>query len=150
MSPTPIWHSRMWILARRRRNAMTDGTATSAVWLRRPPGGQTCPKTPEIAGQEKGCGQDREHQDGRGQEHAADCGVPQRRPDVTLTVCADTCPPPWRHRGPGLRWHPKFVAPRGPRRGRRGGRVAEGARLESVYTGNRIEGSNPSVSASYR
>jgi hypothetical protein len=25
--------------------------------------------------------------------------------------------------------------------------VAEGARLESVYTGNRIEGSNPSLSA---
>ena len=31
---------------------------------------------------------------------------------------------------------------------RRGGRVAEGARLERVYTGNRIEGSNPSLSAS--
>ena len=30
---------------------------------------------------------------------------------------------------------------------RRGGRVVEGARLESVYTGNRIEGSNPSLSA---
>ena len=30
---------------------------------------------------------------------------------------------------------------------RRGGRVAEGARLESVYAGNRIEGSNPSPSA---
>ena len=30
---------------------------------------------------------------------------------------------------------------------RRGGRVAEGARLESVYAGNRIEGSNPSLSA---
>ena len=29
----------------------------------------------------------------------------------------------------------------------RGGRVVEGARLESVYTGNRIEGSNPSLSA---
>ena len=26
--------------------------------------------------------------------------------------------------------------------------MVEGARLESVYTGNRIEGSNPSVSAS--
>ena len=33
------------------------------------------------------------------------------------------------------------------RRRRRGGRVAEGARLESVYAGNRIEGSNPSPSA---
>jgi hypothetical protein len=33
-------------------------------------------------------------------------------------------------------------------RGRwRGGRVAEGARLESVYTGNRIVGSNPTLSA---
>ena len=31
----------------------------------------------------------------------------------------------------------------------RGGRVVEGARLESVYAGNRIEGSNPSLSASY-
>src|SRR5207249_7449422 len=30
---------------------------------------------------------------------------------------------------------------------RRDGRVAEGARLESVYTGNRIGGSNPSLSA---
>ena len=30
---------------------------------------------------------------------------------------------------------------------RRGGRVVEGARLERVYTGNRIEGSNPSLSA---
>lgn len=30
---------------------------------------------------------------------------------------------------------------------RRGGRVAEGARLESVYTGNRIVGSNPTPSA---
>ena len=29
---------------------------------------------------------------------------------------------------------------------RRGGRVVEGARLERVYTGNRIEGSNPSPS----
>ena len=30
---------------------------------------------------------------------------------------------------------------------RRGGRVAEGARLESVYAGNRIAGSNPASSA---
>ena len=30
---------------------------------------------------------------------------------------------------------------------RRDGRVAEGARLESVYTGNRIVGSNPTLSA---
>ena len=32
---------------------------------------------------------------------------------------------------------------------RRGGRVVEGARLESVFTGNRNEGSNPSLSAIY-
>jgi hypothetical protein len=31
----------------------------------------------------------------------------------------------------------------------RDGRVAEGARLESVYTGNRIVGSNPTLSASF-
>src|ERR1700733_10095823 len=36
----------------------------------------------------------------------------------------------------------------GPCRVRRDGRVAEGARLESVYTGNRIVGSNPTPSAS--
>ena len=30
---------------------------------------------------------------------------------------------------------------------RRGGRVVDGARLESVFTGNRNEGSNPSLSA---
>jgi hypothetical protein len=30
---------------------------------------------------------------------------------------------------------------------RRDGRVVEGARLESVYRGNSIEGSNPSLSA---
>jgi hypothetical protein len=31
----------------------------------------------------------------------------------------------------------------------RGGRVAEGARLESVFTGNRNVGSNPTLSASF-
>src|ERR1700694_5255514 len=36
----------------------------------------------------------------------------------------------------------------GPAVPRRDGRVAEGARLESVYTGNRIVGSNPTPSAS--
>ncbi len=42
------------------------------------------------------------------------------------------------------------VIRRGPRKGaiRRGGRVAEGARLESVFTGNRNVGSNPTPSAS--
>src|SRR4051812_6527450 len=33
---------------------------------------------------------------------------------------------------------------------RRDGRVVEGARLESVYRGNSIEGSNPSLSASFQ
>lgn len=32
-------------------------------------------------------------------------------------------------------------------KGRRGGRVVEGARLESVFTGNRNAGSNPALSA---
>src|ERR1700731_2840411 len=41
---------------------------------------------------------------------------------------------------PGL----DYIARRDPRRD---GRVAEGARLESVYTGNRIVGSNPTPSA---
>ena len=41
---------------------------------------------------------------------------------------------------PGL----DYIARRDPRRD---GRVAEGARLESVYTGNRIVGSNPTLSA---
>ena len=36
---------------------------------------------------------------------------------------------------------------RQPKRIWRGGRVVEGARLERVYAGNRIEGSNPSLSA---
>src|SRR5258707_8949535 len=42
------------------------------------------------------------------------------------------------------------LRPRGCRRfpNRRDGRVVEGARLESVYRGNSIEGSNPSLSAS--
>jgi hypothetical protein len=40
-----------------------------------------------------------------------------------------------------------FVAILRPSQRRRGGRVAEGARLESVYTGNRIVGSNPTPSA---
>jgi hypothetical protein len=35
----------------------------------------------------------------------------------------------------------------GSGRMRRDGRVVEGARLESVYTGNRIAGSNPALSA---
>ena len=43
---------------------------------------------------------------------------------------------------------PPLKRPRAPRRMlRRGGRVAEGARLESVYAGNRIAGSNPAPSA---
>ncbi len=33
---------------------------------------------------------------------------------------------------------------------RRGGRVVEGARLEFVYAGNRIAGSNPALSAIHR
>jgi hypothetical protein len=46
----------------------------------------------------------------------------------------------------------RFLLSRAPRsitlnQIRRGGRAVEGARLESVYTGNRIEGSNPSLSA---
>jgi hypothetical protein len=35
----------------------------------------------------------------------------------------------------------------GPLSGRRGVRVVEGARLESVYSGNAIAGSNPALSA---
>ena len=43
-----------------------------------------------------------------------------------------------------LQWScPALASPQ-----RRDGRVAEGARLESVYTGNRIVGSNPTLSAS--
>ena len=34
-----------------------------------------------------------------------------------------------------------------PQKNRRDGRVAEGARLESVYRGNSIQGSNPCLSA---
>ena len=46
---------------------------------------------------------------------------------------------------PGARRHVKRHA---ARRMGRGGRVAEGARLESVFTGNRNVGSNPTPSAS--
>jgi hypothetical protein len=65
-----------------------------------------------------------------------------------------------------LTWHRLALAPQAPaactrvaagaiavgsrfRQGarRRGGRAAEGARLESVYAGNRIAGSNPAPSA---
>lgn len=35
-------------------------------------------------------------------------------------------------------------------KGRRGGRVVEGARLESVFTGDRNAGSNPALSASFQ
>ena len=46
-------------------------------------------------------------------------------------------------------------APAGPARSpavdmRRGGRVAEGARLESVFMGNRNVGSNPTPSAKFK
>jgi|SRR5580700_6237883 hypothetical protein len=55
-------------------------------------------------------------------------------------------------RGLGIGPVPRGLSRRSPplycaRRVRRGGRVAEGARLESVYTGNRIVGSNPTPSA---
>ena len=43
--------------------------------------------------------------------------------------------------------HPEEISVRLRRMLRRGGRVVEGARLESVYTGNRIAGSNPAPSA---
>ena len=64
---------------------------------------------------------------------------------------ANPAPPRWRdnacQQAPG-----DYSAPAGedalPRAAlRRDGRVAEGARLESVYTGNRIVGSNPTPSA---
>src|SRR5262249_3582891 len=42
---------------------------------------------------------------------------------------------------------PRIGRSRAPRMRGRDGRVAEGARLESVYTGNRIVGSNPTPSA---
>ena len=49
---------------------------------------------------------------------------------------------------------PARATPRGAAMGRdqsrRGGRVVEGARLESVYTGNRIAGSNPAPSANLK
>ena len=45
---------------------------------------------------------------------------------------------------------PSIFAATAPLAGRRDGRVAEGARLESVYTGNRIVGSNPTPSANVR
>src|SRR5580698_1575828 len=50
-----------------------------------------------------------------------------------------------RPRG-GWCYRPRLALLRGARR--RGGRAAEGARLESVYAGNRIAGSNPAPSAS--
>ena len=52
-----------------------------------------------------------------------------------LATCVRAAPGDMR---PGAPW----------RRLRRGGRAAEGARLESVYAGNRIAGSNPAPSAS--
>jgi hypothetical protein len=49
----------------------------------------------------------------------------------------------------GSRWPSTRPAqPAGVKAMRRGGRVVEGARLERVYTGNRIKGSNPFLSAS--
>ena len=43
---------------------------------------------------------------------------------------------------------PRGETGRVERKGRRGGRVVEGARLESVFTGDRNAGSNPALSAS--
>jgi hypothetical protein len=53
-------------------------------------------------------------------------------------VRGSACAAPW----------PDYIPPRPAERfRRRGGRVVEGARLERVYTGNRIGGSNPPPSA---
>jgi hypothetical protein len=53
------------------------------------------------------------------------------------------------HSAPLARVSPgRMRAPSWRAQGWRGGRVVEGARLESVYTGNRIAGSNPALSAS--
>ena len=51
------------------------------------------------------------------------------------------------HEAPRVVTPPRAVILPAPHRSRRDGRVAEGARLESVYTGNRIVGSNPTPSA---
>jgi hypothetical protein len=43
--------------------------------------------------------------------------------------------------------NPRGETGRSDMQGRRGGRVVEGARLESVFTGDRNAGSNPALSA---
>ena len=81
-------------------------------------------------------------------------GVALRRSRPGLSVClrSSACcrgVAEWlkAHSAPKARV-PSLKRPRAPRRMlRRGGRVAEGARLESVYAGNRIAGSNPAPSA---
>ena len=45
--------------------------------------------------------------------------------------------------------NPRGETGRRDMQGRRGGRVVEGARLESVFTGDRNAGSNPALSAIY-
>jgi hypothetical protein len=66
-----------------------------------------------------------------------------------VKINAKTRDPPFFGRSPGLFTddlkNPAGTAMTVARR--RDGRVAEGARLESVYTGNRIVGSNPTPSA---
>jgi hypothetical protein len=77
--------------------------------------------------------------------------LPPARAEIEATSRAPAEPPgTLAARRPGRRLAPKALGsisralPRSPRRDVR---AAEGARLESVYTGNRIEGSNPSLSA---
>lgn len=46
--------------------------------------------------------------------------------------------------------NPRGETGRRDMQGRRGGRVVEGARLESVFTGDRNAGSNPALSAIFQ
>jgi hypothetical protein len=60
--------------------------------------------------------------------------------DAAGEICLEKC-------AGVLAWQSTIAYESAPERDWSRGRVVEGARLESVYTGNRIEGSNPSDSA---
>src|SRR5205814_10693068 len=64
------------------------------------------------------------------------------------SACSGACPGSIAKASSASQSVKKPARPFTTRAARRDGGVAEGARLESVYTGNRIVGSNPTPSAS--
>ncbi len=124
-----------------------------------PPGPVRLRRSGELIGQNLICSIDQKPDRKSRSPGASIAEASTIRFSADRTRCQDhrsTPAPTWRvvaHVGQSLlaqiEWSSIRARSRCKAETRRGGRVAEGARLESVYTGNRIAGSNPAPSATF-